>query len=144
MRVGQFAARPDAVQLRPVLEAAFGDLGPDATLLDLGAGSGVGTRTLAACTRARIIAVEPSRTMRSVLLARIADDGALGEQVSVMAGAVPRALEELPGEVAGFVCAHMLGHLTAAQRTETFAVVRYVLEVFGRCADCADVLERRR
>jgi hypothetical protein len=113
--------------LRPVFEATFGDLGPEATLLDLGAGTGLGTRTPRACTRARIVAVEPSRTMRAVLTARIADDDDLAERVSVVAGAAPEILQDVAGPLAGFVCAHMLGHLTVAQRAGTFAALRPLL-----------------
>ena len=110
-------------RLRPALEAAFGGLDTDEVVLDLGAGSGLGVRQLAQATRARIIAVEPSLTMRAVLLARVADDPALTGRVSVLAGAVPDVFEQLPGRVAGFVCAHMLGHLSKAARVQTFAVL---------------------
>lgn len=57
-------------RLVPALARAFGALDAGGTVLDVGAGSGVGTRRLAAATRATIVAVEPSVTMRSVLLAR--------------------------------------------------------------------------
>lgn len=110
-------------RLRPALEAAFGDLDPDQIVLDLGAGSGLGVRQLAQATRARIIAVEPSLTMRAVLLARVADDPTLTDRVSVHAGAVPEVFEQLPHRVTGFVCAHMLGHLSPADRAQTFAAL---------------------
>ncbi|MGB4779205.1 SAM-dependent methyltransferase [Microbacterium sp.] len=110
-------------RLRPALEAAFGDRGPDDIVLDLGAGSGLGVRQLAQATCARIVAVEPSLTMRAVMLARIADDADLTDRVSVIAGAVPEVFDQLPDRIAGFVCAHMLGHLTPAVRSQTLAAL---------------------
>lgn len=111
----------DAIErLRSVLRNAFGGLTADEVVVDLGAGTGLGMRALAGETQARIIAVEPSLTMRAVLTARVADDPTLAEQVTVLPGAAPEVLDELP-DLAGFVCTHMLGHLTARQRTDTFA-----------------------
>lgn len=110
-------------RLRPALAAAFGGLPPDAVVLDLGAGTGLGVRQLAQATRARIVAVEPSLTMRAVLLARVVDDPELTSRVTVVAGYVPAVFDELPDEVAGFVCAHMLGHLSPAERARTFAAL---------------------
>lgn len=107
-------------RLAPSLASAFGALDADAVVIDVGAGTGVGTRTLARVTAAKVIAVEPSLTMRAVLLARVADDADLAQQVSVVAGRVPEVLEEVSAPVAGFVCARMLGHLTAADRLATF------------------------
>lgn len=114
-------------RLRPSLRAAFGALDPGATVLDLGAGTGMGTRTLAAVTRARIVAIEPSRTMRAVLTARVADDADLSHRVTVRAGLLPDALDEVRWPVAGFLCAHMLGHLPATARAATFARLRTLL-----------------
>lgn len=110
-------------RLRPALAAAFGGLRPDAVVLDLGAGTGLGVRQLALATRARVVAVEPSLTMRAVLLARLADDPELTSRVTVVAGSVPDAFDELPDDVAGFVCAHMLGHVSPAARAQTFAAL---------------------
>lgn len=111
------------LRLRPAFESAFGRLEPSAIVLDLGAGTGLGVRHLARATRARIVAVEPSVTMRAVLLARVADDPALASRVTVVAGSVPGAFDELPDVVAGFVCAHMLGHVGPADRARTFALL---------------------
>lgn len=107
-------------RLEPALSAVFGDLGPDDVVVDLGAGTGVGTATLARCSAARIVAVEPSLTMRTALLTRIAADPRLAERVSVLAGSAPAVLDELPEVVAGFVCAHVLGHMTSPDRVATF------------------------
>ncbi|WP_129783358.1 SAM-dependent methyltransferase [Promicromonospora panici] len=114
-------------RLRPALRTAFGSLDPGATILDLGAGTGLGTRTLAAVTRARIVAIEPSRTMRAVLTARVADDADLAHRVTVRAGLLPDALDDVRWPAAGFVCAHMLGHLSADTRAATFDRLRTLL-----------------
>lgn len=113
------------------LATTFGDLGPDTTILDLGAGSGVGTVRLADATQAQILAVEPSLTMRSVLLAHIADDHELSERVSVYAGAAPAILDEIDEPLDGFLCAHMLGHLSADERRDTFERLAALLRPDG-------------
>lgn len=117
--------------LRPVLARAFASLVPGATVLDLAAGSGVGTRVLAACTAARIIAVEPSRTMRAVLTAGIADDPDLRTRVDIVAEPLPGALDGLASPVSGFVCAHVLGHLSGTDRRATFGRIAELLSPSG-------------
>lgn len=118
-------------RLRPVLAEAFSALDDTATVLDVGAGTGVGTLVLAGCTAARIVAVEPSRTMRAVLTARVADDPDLCGRVSIVADRVPGALAALQAPVAGFVCAHVLGHLTESDRRATFARIAAVMHPDG-------------
>lgn len=120
-----------ARRLRPAYEAAFAGLDPETVILDIGAGTGLGTRVLADATRAQIIAVEPSRTMRTVLTARIADDPTLTERVTVLADPVPGGFEQMPDSAAGFVCAHMLGHLTLAERAALFAGLAGLLSSDG-------------
>jgi SAM-dependent methyltransferase len=115
-------------RLRPVLEEAFGALTERDTVLDIGAGTGVGTRALAQVTDARIIAVEPSLTMRSVLTARVFDDPALRDRVTVVAGSAPGVLAPLEaGSASGFVAAHVLGHLDAGARAALFAELARLL-----------------
>lgn len=92
-------------------------------MLDLGAGTGLGVRQLAHATQARIVAVESSLTMRAVLLARVADDPTLRSRVTVLAASVPDVFDQVLDPVAGFVCAHMLGHLCPTTRTRTFAAL---------------------
>ena len=110
-------------RLRPALARAFGALPRDSLVLDLGAGSGMGTRVLAQVCPAEIIALEPSRAMRTVLIARVADVPGMRERVTVIAGGAPDAIEGLEARLDGFVAAHVLGHLSAAERAATFAAL---------------------
>ncbi|MFV0306413.1 MAG: class I SAM-dependent methyltransferase [Desertimonas sp.] len=101
---------PAWARLRRHLDHAFGGLRPHQVIADLGAGSGIGTLALTRCTAAEIIAVEPDRTMRSMLLARLSGAGELA-RVTVHPDAIPAVLATLPERVDGVVAAHMLGHL---------------------------------
>lgn len=118
-------------RLEPLLREAFASLTGSATVLDVGAGTGFGTRILARCTPARIVAVEPSRTMRAVLTARVADDVDLCRRVSIVAGRVPGALSRVRSPLAGFVCAHVLGHLSEVDRRATFRRIAELLHPDG-------------
>lgn len=110
-------------RLRPAVRQAFGGLDETAMLVEIGAGTGVGTRVLAAETRAQITAIEPSRAMRTALTSWIANDPALARRVTVHAAAAPDAVEHHSGAISGFVCAHVLGHLSPTQRARTFAAL---------------------
>lgn len=110
-------------RLTPVLRETFGNLPGRAVVADFGAGSGLGTRRLASQTPARIVALEPDLVMRSILLARVADDGALAERVSVVAGSLPSELHLLPPRIDGFIAMHMLGHLSPLERLDLFTWV---------------------
>ena len=130
--------------LRPAVREVVGGLGPDDVVVDLGAGTGMGTRVIAAESAANLVAVEPSRMMRTALVARVAGDQALAERVTVVAGGLPDALETCIGEqpVAGFVCAHTLGHLDEATRKATFdwLAANSTPEVAGLVTFTPDVL----
>jgi SAM-dependent methyltransferase len=136
-------------RLTPRLHAAFGTLDSGAVIVDIGAGSGMGTRRLASQTAARIVALEPDLVMRSILLARVSDDPNLASRVSVIAGAVPNGLKLLPSTIHGFVCTHVLGHLSVGERGELFAWIAAHLAPDGvglvtvsrDDADTADSLE---
>ena len=119
------------MRLEPLLREAFSSLTGSATVLDLGAGTGVGTRVLGRCTAARIFAVEPSRTMRAVLTARVADDADLRGRVTVVADRIPGGLAGVRAPAAGFVCAHVLGHLTETDRRATFRRLAEMLHPTG-------------
>ncbi|MDJ0498338.1 MAG: class I SAM-dependent methyltransferase, partial [Acidimicrobiia bacterium] len=103
-------------RLHDVMRDTFGDIGPDAVIVDVGAGSGMGSAVLADITDAEIIALEPNITMRSMMMARLDQIGVL-ERVTVIPLAVPEGLDALPDRVDGVIVAHMLGHLTGAART---------------------------
>lgn len=88
------------------------DAGP---VVDLGAGSGWGTLAIAgAVPEASIIAVEPSRAMRSMLFSKVMDRPDLRRRVTVH----PCGFEmfEWPERISGLVAMGMLGHLPRADR----------------------------
>ena len=103
-------------RLRDVVSDTFGDVASDGVLVDIGAGSGIGTATLADTTDAEIIALEPNPTMRAMMVARLDNAGVL-ERVTVLPGSVPDGLHRVPERVDGVLAAHMLGHLTSEERT---------------------------
>lgn len=119
-------------RLGSAVEQAFADLGPDDVVVDLGAGTGLGTMELLDRTRARVWSIEPSHTMRAVLLHRIAAAPGAAERASVVAGAVPAALDLLPDRVSGLLVTHVLGHLTAQERGALWTWVAAHLADHGR------------
>ena len=103
-------------RLRGVVGDIFGGIGSDGVIVDIGAGSGLGSAMLAEVTDAEIIALEPNATMRAMMVARLDTAGVL-ERVTVLPESVPEGLDGLPGRVEGVLVAHMLGHLTNEERT---------------------------
>jgi SAM-dependent methyltransferase len=102
--------------LRAALRHADPSAGP---LLDLGAGTGAPTLDiLEALPTATVIAVEPARAMRTVLLSRFAVRPDLAERVTVLPGELDAA--RLPDTVGGVVALSMLGHLDRGQRAALF------------------------
>ncbi|MFC8848034.1 MULTISPECIES: class I SAM-dependent methyltransferase [unclassified Micromonospora] len=96
------------------LEGADPTAGP---LVDLGAGSGRGTRMLAELTpAATVLAVEPSLVQRAVLFARLADDSALADRVSLVSE--PAETAPLPDAVGGILAMNMIGHLSPDDRRQ--------------------------
>ncbi len=118
-------------RLRPVISQAFKEYGPGQRIVDLGAGSGLGIRVLAAETRARLTALEPSLVMRAILTARTADDVELRDRVTVVAGSIPHHLHSLPQLIDGVVCANMLGHLEPQDRQKLFSWINACLTPHG-------------
>ena len=103
----------------PVLEA-LGELRPgQGPVVDMGAGTGLGTLVLAgAWPDAEIMAVEPSPVQRAVLLARVAADADLRGRVSVVAGDATGVA--LPAKLSAVVALNMLGHLDRVARNRFF------------------------
>jgi trans-aconitate methyltransferase len=100
------------VPVRAALHGAAASQGP---LVDVGAGTGLGTRELVdACPTATVLAVEPSPVLRAVLLSRVASDPRLRERVTVMAADALGA--ELPDRLGAVVAVNMIGHLTPDDR----------------------------
>lgn len=107
--------------VRPVVQELFGTLGERALVLDVGAGTGLGVRVLASVFPGRIAAVEPSPMMRTGLFARFSEDAGLADRLRVIAEPAPGAFRQLDGPVDGFLCTHMLGHLSRPHRRGLFA-----------------------
>ncbi|XKK38859.1 class I SAM-dependent methyltransferase [Nocardiopsis sp. ARC36] len=83
-------------------------------LVDVGAGSGLVTRQVAAAyPDCRVIAAEPAAGMRALLTGRVGDDPGLAQRVTVLPHAAERLLEPgvLPDRLCGVVICGVLGHL---------------------------------
>jgi SAM-dependent methyltransferase len=99
----------------PVTEALRGAAPKAGPLLDVGAGSGLGTRVMAdSFPAAEIFAVEPSPVLRAVLLSRIAAEPALRSRVTVLAAGALDA--PLPDRLGAVVAVNMIGHLAPPDR----------------------------
>jgi SAM-dependent methyltransferase len=97
-------------ELGPALPHLLSGLEPaTGPILDLGAGTGAGTIHLhAAFPDASIVAVEPSKAMRTALNVRLANSASLRNAVTVM----PCAFEDadLPVRLGGCVASAVIGH----------------------------------
>lgn len=103
-------------ELGPVLRTAVHGIDPsDGPIVELGAGTGLGTVLLAdAFPLASIVAVEPSRAMRGILVSRIFGRADLRHRVTLLP--VDLAGMVWPDRLAGFVATAMLGHLVPEDR----------------------------
>ncbi|MGC9376896.1 Gfo/Idh/MocA family oxidoreductase [Streptomyces sp. MH13] len=104
-------AREHTDRTGPAVVASLAGIDPKAgPLLDIGAGSGLVTRQIAAAfPDCRILAAEPSAGMRAVLTSRLADDPGIGQRVTVLPDAANDLV--LPDRICGAVACGMLGHL---------------------------------
>lgn len=119
-------------RLDPVVHTAFGHLGPDAAVVDVGAGSGMGLLRTARVFPGRLVAVEPGLVMRAMLTGRVAADPDLARRTTVHAAGVPEVLGALPSRVDGVLATHVLGHLSAADRSVLFSWLERALAPDGR------------
>lgn len=88
------------------------DAGP---VVDAGAGGGLGTRLIArTLPTTRILAIEPSLPLRSILLSRVFEDPDLRLRVTVDGDDLLSA--RLPDRVGGLVAANLIGHFSPHER----------------------------
>ncbi|MGB2950661.1 MAG: class I SAM-dependent methyltransferase [Rhodococcus sp. (in: high G+C Gram-positive bacteria)] len=101
-------------------------------IVELGAGTGLGTRVIArAVPNARITAVEPSGHLRAALLNRVTSDQDLRARVTVENRPFPGS--RLPEKFDALVMINSLGHLESAERGELWRVIADGLRP-GGCA----------
>ncbi|AVT37002.1 trans-aconitate 2-methyltransferase [Plantactinospora sp. BB1] len=94
------------------LHRAVPDQGP---ILDIGAGTGLGTLLVAeTLPGAEIVAVEPSPILRAVLLSRLLDNESRRPRVTVVAAGIQDWTP--PARLGGVLAMNMLGHLAPEQR----------------------------
>lgn len=118
--------------LGPALATALDGLdtggGP---VIDVGAGSGLGTLTIArALPHAEILAVEPDRALRTALLALAAADPALRARVTVLDRDLLSA--DLPVRISGLVAMNVIGHFSRSDRTLLWTLLAERLTSGGR------------
>ena len=93
-------------------------------VLDIGAGTGRLTvrlaRLIAPC---EIIAVEPSRSVRAILAARLSDDDELDRQVTVVPRTLGAAVDLLPDEIGGAIAFGVLPHFDPADRRQALTLL---------------------
>lgn len=120
----------------PLLDAFTARLDPGtAPLVDIGAGTGRLTAHLARLVRPReVIALEPSRAMRSVLASRVAGDQALVHQVTLVPFDLDSATDHLPEHLGGAIAFGVLPHLDPAGR-------RHLLTELARRLDGRALIE---
>ncbi|WP_422771442.1 class I SAM-dependent methyltransferase [Plantactinospora sp. WMMC1484] len=107
----------------PVVAALRRAVPAQGPILDIGAGSGLGTLLVAeTLPTAEIVAVEPSPILRAVLLSRLADSETLRPNVTVVAAGIQDWSP--PARLGGVLAMNMLGHLDPAQRRTLWADLR--------------------
>jgi SAM-dependent methyltransferase len=109
--------------LAPLVVEALGTADPGGgPVVDIGAGSGLGTLAIAkALPQAEIVAVEPSPGLRAVLLSRVHGDPDLARRVTVLDTDIQRAV--LSGRFGAVVAMNMIGHLEPPDRRALWAVL---------------------
>lgn len=117
--------------LGPALTRAVSGMDTGAgPVLDIGAGTGLGTAILAAALPgAAIVAVEPNQALRTALLARCVDDEELRRRVTVLGDDVLSAA--LPDRLSGVVAMNVLGHFPAPRRRALWRLFAERLDAGG-------------
>lgn len=111
---------------------ALSGLAEHSTIVELGAGTGLGTHVIArAAPTARILAVEPSSHLRAVLVHRVASNPDLRSRVTIENRPFPAS--RLPDTFDAFVVMNTLGHLTREARERLWRVIAAGLRPQG-CA----------
>lgn len=134
-RTGEYVAvlLPAAWEgLGPALAAAVTGLDVTAgPVVDVGAGTGIGTEVLArALPGAEILAVEPHAALRTALLARLSADDDLRERATVLDTDLLAAA--LPDTISAMVLMNVIGHFTPADRQRIWALLATRLAPTGR------------
>lgn len=108
--------------LGPALAAALDGLDPSAgPIVDVGAGSGLGTRVIArAVPGADVIAVEPDRALRTALLAVVTADPDLQSRVTIEPCDLLTA--PLPSRLGAIVALNVIGHFTPPDRRRVWQI----------------------
>lgn len=118
--------------LGPALARVLAPLGvAEGTVVDLGAGTGLGTQVLArSAPGCEVLAIEPSASLRTGLMSRVVADDDLRSRVTVLCD-LGGAIASLPPSLAGFSALNMLGHLDASARRLLWQVLGERLEPGG-------------
>ncbi|MDG4799969.1 class I SAM-dependent methyltransferase [Micromonospora sp. WMMD980] len=107
----------------PVLAALAGAAPHAGPIVDLGAGSGLGTLLIAeVLPAARILAIEPSAAQRAALFGRLGPVPDLRERVTVVAAGAQDA--PLPERIGGAIAMNMIGHLDPDARRRLWGRLR--------------------
>lgn len=118
--------------LGPAVADALAGLDPsDGPVVDVGAGTGLGTRVVArALPETEIVAVEPHPALRTALLAVVSADEDLRRRVTVLDTDLLSAT--LPDSLSGLVAANVLGHFTPPDRVRVWRLLADRLAPGGR------------
>lgn len=100
-------------------------------ILDVGAGTGIGTAVIAAALpEAEILALEPNHALRTALLARVLADERLRGRVTV--GDRDLLAADLPDRVSAAVLMNVIGHFAPPDRHRVWALLAQRLAPSGR------------
>lgn len=103
---------------------------PRSAVIDVGAGTGLGSALLARRCDVPVHAIEPSRSMRGVLLSRLAGQEELLSRVHVHTAPVQRL--NLHDEADFTLCLNTMGTLDSAERADALAALARAMTHGGR------------